>query len=201
MPEGRVWATRSAPVGGQLSLWRCAIREALCELEVKVTPVLPLDATLRLRPLGPVALTRMSVSNEQTLYRTRFGIGRCRRAQFELINVRHGCALLSHCSRRIELRVGDSVLIDNRQRYSFASSAALESLSFQIPVGWLQLRIPRPEDAVARCFSPNSRWGATLLAAIDAIACTDSSSASADGDRLSADQLAGALALVARHQN
>lgn len=195
MASERVWTTRGVGDESKISYWSKAVCEAVFELDIDVDKASLFEASLFQRPLGPIALSKIHVSAEQTIHRTRSAIVRSHLPQFELVNVRRGSALLKHYGREVELRAGESVLIDNREQYSFRTSAGEENLSFHIPVGWLQTWIPNPEDAVARPIAGVSPWGAALLAAISAMSdmeCSDP----AQFHQLCANQLAGALALA-----
>lgn len=195
MPTEHFWTTRNAGTGDKILYWRRAVCEAVFELEVDVDGGDSFEASICQRALGPIALSRIRVSNEQTIHRTHSAIVRNRQPQFELVNMRCGSALLKHYGREVEVRTGESVLIDNKEQYTFTTSAAKESLSFHIPAGWLRAWIPNAEDMVARPISMASPWGAALLAAISAVSDAESTD-SAQFHQLCASQLAGALALA-----
>lgn len=196
MAAERMWTTREVATESKIAYWSEAVCEAVFELEIEVdNKASPFEASIWQRTLGPIALSKISVTADQTIYRTRNAIVRSRKPQFELVNVRRGSALLKHYGREVEVRAGESVLIDNREKYSFKTSAGEENLSFHIPVGWLQTWIPNAEEAVARPICATSPWGAALLTAISAMSDMDSSDP-AQFHQLCANQLAGALALA-----
>lgn len=191
----RIWTTHDVGPGSKLPQWRSFVCEAVFELDVDLDADEALEASIRQCPLGPIALSRINVSHEQTIHRTRSAIARSRLQQFELVHMQRGSARLVHYGRDVELRAGETVLIDNRERYAFTTSAGARNLSFHIPAGWLQTWIPNVESAIARPIGPQSRWGLALRAAVDAIADADSADAE-PLHQLCAAQLAGALALA-----
>lgn len=183
------------PCGSEFQYWNNAVCEAVFELDISIDPTNHLDASIHRQNLGPIALSRIKLNASQTIRRTHAAITRSRNAQFELVLFKRGGASLLHCGREMVFKTGDLVLIDNRETYTLVTDISSESLSFHIPVDWLKVWIPEPENVVGLSIGEQSPWGPALIAAMEAIP-----SSLGDGEdafsNLYADQIAGALTLA-----
>ena len=161
-------------------------------MELAVDDPAELAASIRQRPLGPIAVSRIELNTGQALSRTRQAIARCRRPQFEFIAMQGGSTLLSQGGKETVISAGDCVLIDNRLPYRLVTTASCQNLVLHIPVSWMQLWIPCPEEISALPIRGGTPWGRVLQslfqAAQDAVDPVSST--------LYADQIAGAICLA-----
>ena len=194
MGEARSWDTAIAPAGRKIPYWSQAICEAVLELDLEVRQQDPFEARMFQRDLGPMRMSRIIVSVDQTVHRTRSLIARSAKAQLEFITMRKGRALVTQHGHELLVAAGESVLIDGREPYDISLFGETENSAFHIPVGWLSQWLPNIESCVARLVNDRTPWGAALAAAIHAV--YDARPDWPESGRLEADQIAGALALA-----
>ncbi len=175
-----------------MQYWRDAHDDAFFEMELSVEEAAELMASIRQQPLGPIGVSRIELNTGQVLARTRQAIARCRRPQFEFIAMQGGSTLLSQGGKDTLISAGDCVLIDNRLPYKLVTTASCQNLVLHIPVSWMQLWIPCPEEISALPIRGNTPWGKVLQSlfqaaryALDPVSAT-----------IYADQIAGAICLA-----
>lgn len=188
----RDWSTDMTSGRTGIDFWRGAICEAVFELELTLDTEADFSASIRQRPMGPVGFSAIEVNADQTIRRTRQLIARSQRSQFELVLLQTGSAHLEHYGESIYLEKGDSILIDNREPYTFSTTARIRNLSFHLPVSWLHQRLPMPNNIVAKPIRRADAWGSVICGIAHAICDAQNSTLSAQH----AEQLAGALALA-----
>lgn len=168
MTPCRSWSTNEAP-GDSLAYWTEVVGEAIFDLKITVPRHSDFQARLRQYPFGSCDLSLIEV-DAQSVQRTREGISRSRKAQFDLVYVRQGHMALHQYGRSVEIGAGACVLKDNRAEYRFSTAPMTEQVVVHLPVTWLQTLIPSPEDGVAKPITAATPWGAALIASLSALA-------------------------------
>lgn len=193
MREQQFWTTAGVDQGKRLEFWNETLRESIFELNFEA-PNAGFNAELRQHNLGPLRLSRVSISTGHKVTRSAAAIARSSTSKFNLNYVRRGELVTKQHGRTSTLRAGDCVLLDSREPYSVASTAGTRHVSLHIPVDWLKHWLPNPEDCVGRPIRRGMPWSGALAASLkDAHAFADAPQGLSS---LCADQLAGAVALA-----
>ena len=161
-------------------------------MELDVEKIDQFEATIHQSPLGSIGFSEIQLNAGQTLKRTSSAISRCNRQQFEFIVMQAGTTLLSQNNTETLIESGDSVLIDNRSPYRLLTTDCCRNLVFHIPVSWMQLWIPCPEEISALPIRGSTPWGQVLQSMCKAIQRAPGSANSP----IYADQIAGAISLA-----
>ncbi len=193
MTTEQSWSTAQVAPGEEYKFWREALCEAVFELDLTLPDSVGMSGSIRQRPLDLVPVSLIELNCPQTVWRTRAAIARTATPQLEFVTLQHGRAMLSYAGGEVQLEAGDSILIDGQRPYGF-STVDLRSLSFHIPLTWLERWIPRPERVTGIPLRRSTPWGCAISAVISATPWD--SMGDADEQALQADQLAKLLSLA-----
>lgn len=167
VPADEAWSTLGVPEEQTEGFWRECIRRSLLELDVEV--LAGFTGTLRRRSIGRLQVNHITVHGTQVLKRTPAAIARCARPRFILIRMRGGSAWLHHPGGELPLRTDECVLLDSREPYELTVSGGSESLSFHLPVDWLENHLPDPQVAVAVALGNRQPWAGLLRDTMETI--------------------------------
>lgn len=193
MLDTRSWSTADIPPGLRAKFWLDACCEAFFEMNVDIDATTNLNGRIVQRDLGPIQRTELSLEFAQSVQRTARSISRSDRAQVECVTVRRGICFVQQQGHDVELGVGDSILIDNRQPFKLVTSMGCQTVATQLPVSWLELWLPSISDVCARPIGAQSAWGPVIRSIVEAAPDREGHPAIL---KLYADQLAGALAIA-----
>lgn len=160
--------TTAGIADGQVeAFWRDCVQGALFGLDVQVGP--GFSATMRCRTIGRMQANHVVVNGIQVLRRTPALIAGCERPRFILVRVRRGQAWLRHRGGDTPLRTGECILLDSREPYELTVGERCESLSFHLPVDWVERHLPDPQVAVAVALGDRQPWAGILCDAMETI--------------------------------
>lgn len=159
-PAIRRWSTDAVAPGQRLDYWRGAVCEGFLEMDVEA-PAASFYGTLEAAPLDLVGINRVR-SSTQHVYRTRRAISRARNNYFYLLCKTDSAWFAEQDDRVAALQPGDLLLVDSRRSYAFHLVSSADTLSLELPTGWVERWLARPHDQVARRIDGNRGWGAAL---------------------------------------
>lgn len=164
VPTLHTWSTDAVPQRQRLDYWISAICEGFLEMAAtSPAQASGFDGTLTSAPLGPIGLHRVC-SSAQDVYRTRSAIARSRAHCFYLL-CKTDSAWCAGQDRGVErLLPGDLVLIDTRRCYEFHFPERADTVSLELPIGWVEAWLTQPAEQAGRRIDGQSGWGAALSA-------------------------------------
>jgi AraC-like DNA-binding protein len=167
--SGDLWTTVGVPDLQIERFWRECVHHALLELDINVDVARGFAGTVRSRSIGRLQVNHVSVDGTQILRRTPAIIARCGRPRFVLIRMRAGQGCLRHRGGEVPLRADECVLLDSREPYELTVSGRSESLSFHLPIDWVEAHLPDPQVAVAVPLGSRQPWAGILCDAMETI--------------------------------
>ncbi len=162
------WSTEDVQPRDALSYWCDSIGQVMLELDIEAAGDEGFSAQLEQYSFGPATANFLSATS-QSVARTRRGISRSSRAAFLLVQLRAGEFEFDRAGQAIQVRSGDCVLMDSRERYEVRCPQPTRCLILQLPPEWLCAFLPRPEMLVGRVLRPGIGWGGALTAAVAAL--------------------------------
>ena len=190
----RCWSTEDVPPRDALSYWCDSIGQVMLELDIEAAGENGFSAQLEQYSFGPATANFLRASS-QSVARTHRGISRSSRAAFLLVQLRAGEFEFDRAGQAIQVRSGDCVLMDSRERYEVRCPQPTRCLILQLPPEWLCSFLPRPEMLVGRVMRPGNGWGGALTAAVAALQPTELSQLALPPGVV-AEQIASLLALA-----
>jgi len=140
-----------------------------------------------------ISLVRAAPQCVRSLSRPRSAV----EGQFALIYLRSGSLKVRQFARSLELRPGECVLLDGREQSEVVTCAQSESLNIVLPSKWVGQWLIRPENEVAKPFTPASVRARPFLNILELLAGDDAPEV---GGNLMLNQLGGALAIAVGHE-
>jgi AraC-like DNA-binding protein len=160
----RVWTTETVQSTQRFDYWVGAICECFLEMEADSGMRKEFSARLESTEMAGLHLNRVTGS-AQDVYRTRGAISRGNGNYYYLLcKEATPCNIVQHNRNEARLLPGDLVLIDSRQRYSLHFPERVDTLSIQLPIGWLDAWLPDAQQMLGRRVDGNGGWGAVLAA-------------------------------------
>lgn len=159
----REWTTAQARPRERLDYWVGAICEAFLEMDCSSTAADHFDGQLVHLPLQRLAVNRVKAST-QDVYRTPAAIARSKDQPFYLITQIEQPWLVKQGGRLLQLRPGDTVLVDAAQAYELHFPHSVTCLSVQMPRAWVGQWLQAVDVSHARVAHREQGWGAMLSA-------------------------------------
>ncbi|SEJ99017.1 transcriptional regulator, AraC family [Sphingobium sp. AP50] len=197
MRPTQIWSTDSVAKPAARGYWTGTICEAIFEMDLTIEGDEPVEARLEQFQFQDFKLSAISQSFEQKIARTRTAIGRSDLTQYELVTFLDGKGRVQTLNQDINIRSGDTFLVDSRIPYRLWTSPGCRSLSFHIPNYLIDQSILRPSDLLGHLFAGDTPWGAALAAVSRAI-YHDSGTVSPALSRNYVDQLIGILSIASQ---
>lgn len=167
--SGVLWTTAGVPDHQIERFWRECVQRSLLELDIDVDVASGFAGSVLTRSIGRLQVNHVTVDGIQVMRRTASIIARCTRPRFVLIRMRAGHGWLRHRSGETPLRTDDCVLLDSREPYELAVRGHSESLSFHLPVDWIEAHLPDPQVAVAVPLGSRQPWAGMLRDVMETI--------------------------------
>ncbi len=167
--HGDRWTTDGVPDQQIESYWQDCVRRSLLALDIDVDVTGGFSGTIQRRLIGRLQVNLVSVQGTQILRRTPSIIARCAHPRYVLIRMRAGQGWLRHRSGETPLLKDECVLLDSRDPYELTIGGRSESLSFHLPVDWVESHLPDPQVAVAVSLGSRQPWAGMLRDVMEAI--------------------------------
>jgi len=164
----RCWSTEDVPPRDALAYWRDSIGQVMLELDIEADGRRGFSAHLDQGSLGPVTANFLKAT-PQCVSRTRSGISRSSDEAFLLVHLRQGEFQFVRAGQTTQVRPGDCLLMDSRERYGVVCPLPTECLILHLPASWLRARLACPETLVGRVLHPAAGWAGALTAAVAAL--------------------------------
>lgn len=159
----REWTTAQARPRERLDYWVGAICEAFLEMDCSSSAADSFDGQLVHLPLQRLAVNRVQAST-QDVYRTPAAIAKSKDQPFYLITQIEQPWLVKQGGRVLQLRPGDTVLVDAAQAYELHFPHSVTCLSVQMPRAWVGQWLQAVDVSHARVAHREQGWGAMLSA-------------------------------------
>lgn len=159
----RHWTTETVAPGQRLDYWVGAICDAFLEMDCSSREAGRFDGRLASLPIEDLSFNQV-VASTQDVYRTPGAIARSTRQPFYLITQWQQPWQVRQGGRLVQLRPGDTVLVDSAQCYELHFPQSVGSLSVQLPRAWLGRWLRVVDDPAPRVAARDQGWGRVLSA-------------------------------------
>ncbi|GKS89758.1 hypothetical protein [Acidovorax sp. SUPP2539] len=161
----RTWSTDAVPAAQRADYWVGAVCDCFLDMEVEPGQRQAFSATLASMPCGGLRVNRVSGS-AQRVRRTLQGIRRSGGDNFYYLLCKESspCHVAQDDAGAARLLPGDLALIDSRRRYLLEFPEAVDTVSIQIPIGWLDTWLPAADCWLGRRVDGAAGWGRVLSA-------------------------------------
>ncbi|SDH50622.1 helix-turn-helix domain-containing protein [Variovorax sp. OV700] len=160
-PAIHTWSTEAVPLPQRLDYWIGAVCEGFLEMDVTSSCAGSFGATLESAPLGAIGVNRVRGS-AQDVYRTRRAIAHSRSNYYYLLCKTDSPWVAVQEGRSARMLPGDVVLVDSRRCYELHLLQSADTLSLELPTGWVESWLPDASDQVARRIDGQTGWGRVL---------------------------------------
>ncbi|MBF9267383.1 cupin domain-containing protein, partial [Paracidovorax cattleyae] len=161
----RTWTTDAVPSAQRADYWVGAVCDCFLDMEVEPGQRHAFSATLTSVPCGGLRVNRVSGSG-QRVRRTQQAIRRGDGDNFYYLLCKDSapCHVAQDDAGAARLLPGDLALIDSRRRYLLEFPEAVDIVSIQIPIGWLDTWLPAADRWLGRRVDGATGWGRVLSA-------------------------------------
>jgi len=153
-PAVRCWSTEDVQARDALSYWRDSIGQVMLELDIEAERGHGFSAQLNQYSLGPATANFLSATS-QSVARSRRCISRSNQEAFLLVHLREGEFEFECQGQATQVRPGDCVLMDSRERYEVRCPLPTRCLILHLPPQWLRGFLPKPEVVAGRVLRPD----------------------------------------------
>jgi AraC family transcriptional regulator, positive regulator of tynA and feaB len=164
----RCWSTEDVQPRDALSYWCDSIGQVMLELDIEAAGRDGFSAQLEQYSFGPATASFLRAT-PQSVARSRRAISRSHREAFLLVHLREGEFEFVCAGESTQVRSGDCVLMDSRERYEVHCPQPTHCLILQLQPEWLRSFLPKPETVAGRVLRPGKGWDAALTAAVAAL--------------------------------
>jgi AraC family transcriptional regulator, positive regulator of tynA and feaB len=168
LPPARCWSTEDVQPRDALSYWCDSIGQVMLELDIEAAGGEGFSAQLDQYSLGPATANFLRATS-QSVARSRRCISRSNQEAFLLVHLREGEFEFARHGQATQVRAGDCLLMDSRERYEVRCPRPTRCLILHLPPRWLRGLLPNPEAVAGRVLRPDRGWSAALTAAIAAL--------------------------------
>jgi AraC family transcriptional regulator, positive regulator of tynA and feaB len=168
----RCWSTEDVQPRDALSYWCDSIGQVMLELDIEAAGRDGFSAQLQQYSFGPATASFLHAT-AQSVARSRRAISRSHREAFLLVHLREGEFEFACDGQSTQVRSGDCVLMDSRERYEVRCPQPTRCLILQLQPEWLRTFLPKPEIIAGRVLHPHKGWDAALTATLAALQPTE----------------------------
>lgn len=183
-------STIDAPVGQKHRFWTDLVAAHLSTMEIDVRRKIDFQGSIALRALGAARIVLVDAEYQSVTHRAD---GRDDRLQLSLVE--QGGMEVRRFGQTLSLSQGDWCLLDERESYSFETSARCACIVMQMPGPWARRLMPDPGGSVIASSSCDPHWQRALAMGLRAVGAQTASSPVMD-DQMLAEQLGNILALA-----
>lgn len=164
----RTWTTDAVPPAQRADYWVGAVCDCFLDMEVEPGERHAFSATLTSVPCGGLRVNRVSGSG-QRVRRTQQAIRRGDGDNFYYLLCKDTapCHVAQDDAGAARLLPGDLALIDSRRRYLLDFPDVVDTVSIQIPIGWLGTWLPDADAWLGRRVDGSAGWGRVLSAYVN----------------------------------
>lgn len=161
----RIWSTDGLPPAQRADYWVGAVCDCFLDMEVEPGQRQGFSATLASMPCGSLQVNHVSGSS-QRVRRTLQGIRGSESDNFYYLLCKEAapCQVAQDDGGAARLLPGDLALIDSRRRYLLDFPEVVDTVSIQIPIGWLDTWLPAADRWLGRRVDGSAGWGRVLSA-------------------------------------
>ncbi|MVT37792.1 helix-turn-helix domain-containing protein [Acidovorax citrulli] len=162
----RTWTTDAVPPAQRaFDYWVGAVCDCFLDMEVEPGQRHAFSATLTSVPCGGLRVNRVSGSG-QRVRRTQQAIRRGDGDNFYYLLCKDSapCHVAQDGAGAARLLPGDLALVDSRRRYLLDFPDVVDTVSIQIPIGWLDTWLPAADRWLGRRVDGATGWGRVLSA-------------------------------------
>ena len=152
--------TLAVPPAQRRDFYTDALAATLIPMRVSCSNDAPLDADVEWAGIGPMAVRRVS----GCAHRVHRGACEISRSTDHRVDLLVNPASRQQAGRRarIQLRQGDTVVLDSRWPFELDPPRNYEIANFRLPPTWLQRRIPNPDGLIGSVIPGDQGWGRSL---------------------------------------
>ncbi|MTV37208.1 helix-turn-helix domain-containing protein [Duganella radicis] len=194
--RSKIWSTEQLPPAERLDYWIGAICEAFLEMHASAYNVEHFHARLEAVSLDALVVNCVT-HTPQNIYRRKADIARSRDNYSYLICNTTSAWQVSQEHIASHLLPGDMVVLDSRSRYELNFPTSANTVSVQLPIGWLETWLPASQQLLGRRLDGQQGWGLALRTLLQQLT-VDSVESLVLPARLIADQIGALLSLTAQ---
>lgn len=182
--------TTDAPIGQRHRYWTSQVVAHLSTMEIDVKRKIDFSASIAIRSLGPARIALVDAEYQSVHHRAD---GHDDRLQLSLVT--HGSIEVRRFGQMVTLGEGDWCLLDERENYSFETSARCSCIVLQMPGQWARRLIPDPGGPLIASKDCDPQWQGALAMGLRAVGGQTMRQMPAD-DTFVAEQLGNLMALA-----
>ncbi|MDP9899578.1 helix-turn-helix domain-containing protein [Variovorax ginsengisoli] len=165
MDDGiRSWTTDLVPEAERADYWVGAVCDCFLDMEVDPHQRQAFSAALTSASCAELRVNHVT-GRAQKVRRTLQGIRQgCDNYYYLLCKEDSPCLVTQHDACAARLLPGDLALIDSRRRYLLEFPEAVDIVSVQLPIGWLDTWLPAAGQWLGTRLDGSAGWGQVLSA-------------------------------------
>lgn len=188
-------STTDAPIGQRHRYWTRQVAAHLSTMEIDVKRKIDFSASIAIRSLGPARIALVEAEYQSVHHRAD---GRDDRLQLNLVT--QGSMEVRRFGQTVTLGEGEWCLLDERENYSFETSARCSCIVMQMPGQWARRLIPDPGGPLIASKDCEPHWQGALSMGLRAVG-GQTMRQMPTNDTFVAEQLGNLMALAIGAQN
>lgn len=160
-PDIQTWSTALVEPRQRLDYWISAVCEGFLEMDITSPARANFSSSLDRAQLDIIGVNRVE-GDVQDVYRTKKAISRGRANFYYLLCKTDENWSASQSGRDAALRPFDLLLVDSRQPYAFHFPVTSNTISLELPTGWVDGWLADPGTHLGRMIDGQSGWGLAL---------------------------------------
>jgi AraC-like DNA-binding protein len=160
-PDIQTWSTALVEPERRLDYWISAVCEGFLEMDIASLAPASFASELQRGQLDVIGVNQVR-GDPQHVYRTRRAIARGQSNFYYLLCKTDRNWSATQCERTAMLRPHDLLLVDSRRPYEFHFPVTSDTISLELPMGWVERWLTAPEQHLGRVIDGQSGWGLAL---------------------------------------
>ncbi|MGM4907038.1 helix-turn-helix domain-containing protein [Tardiphaga sp. 866_E4_N2_1] len=160
-PDIQTWSTALVEPERRLDYWISAVCEGFLEMDIASLAPASFASELQRGQLDVIGVNQVR-GDPQHVYRTRRAIARGQSNFYYLLCKTDRNWSATQCERTAMLGPHDLLLVDSRRPYEFHFPVTSDTISLELPMGWVERWLTAPEQHLGRVIDGQSGWGLAL---------------------------------------
>lgn len=160
-PNIQQWSTALVEPDKRLDYWIAAVCEGFLEMNVTSVASTGFWSSLQRAQLGVIGVNRVE-GDAQRVYRTKSAISRGRSNFYYILCKTDRNWSATQAGTTAMIRPFDLFLVDSRRPYEFRFPVTSETISLELPTGWVDSWLAAPDRHLGRVIDGHSGWGLAL---------------------------------------
>jgi AraC family transcriptional regulator, positive regulator of tynA and feaB len=160
-PDIQTWSTALVEPERRLDYWISAVCEGFLEMDITSPASTSFASELQRGQLDVIGVNQVR-GDPQHVFRTRRAISRGQSNFYYLLCKTDRNWSATQCDRTALLRPYDLLLVDSRRPYEFHFPLTSDTISLELPTGWVERWLTAPETHIGRMIDGQRGWGLAL---------------------------------------